>query len=82
MSDLRALFEAIGRLPPDELEKVRDHIQQRRLELDQVRRSNEDVEERIAGIREALAEFREGLSERELNDIVAAIRDGNKVAGD
>jgi hypothetical protein len=76
MSDLQTVLDAIDRLPPDELEQVREHIKERRQNDNRARRLNEDVEERIAGIREALAEFREGLTAEELNDLVNAIRLG------
>lgn len=75
MSDLQTLFEVIDQLPPDELEQVERHIEQRRQELNQVRVNSEDVEERIAALHKATENFWEGFTEVEVEEIVAAMND-------
>lgn len=71
MGDLQTIFEAIDRLPPDELEQVHNHVVERRTLQKQI--AEESVEERIAALNEAFAEMREGLSEAELAEMIEAM---------
>jgi len=75
MTDLEAILQAINTLPENDLDKVRERI-------DQLTRNPEhhlqhvDVENWIANLYIAINEFREGLSETELRDIVNSMNIG------
>lgn len=69
MSNLQALLEAIDRLPPDELEQVHEHVEERRALQRQI--ADESVEERIAALHQATDNFWEGFSDAEIDEIVA-----------
>jgi DNA repair exonuclease SbcCD ATPase subunit len=70
MTDMQALFHTIEQLSPAELEQVRQFVEERRDQLQQIRLpTDEEVEARINALHEAFAELREGLSEQDLQEI-------------
>jgi hypothetical protein len=73
MTDLQTLLEAIDRLEPDELETVRERIEQRRTQMENGIARGETPEARIAILKQAFAEMRAGLSSQELQEVIEAI---------
>ena len=67
---LQELLSALDNLSPDELEKVRQHIEERDKPAER-ERDNPDLW--IAKLDQAIAEFREGLSEEDLAEITTAM---------
>jgi hypothetical protein len=73
MMNLQTLLDAIDRLEPDELETVRERIEQRRGQMEIGIARGETPEERIAILNQAFAEMRAGLSSEELQEVVEVI---------
>ena len=75
MTDLEAILDAIDALPKNDLNKVRQHINQLTSGSD-LQHQDSDVENWIGNLHAAVDEFREGLSETELRDIVNSMNIG------
>ena len=75
MTDLEAILQAIDSLPENDLDKVRQRIDQR-IHNPEHSIPNHDVEEWITDLHAAIDEFREGLSETELREIVNSMNMG------
>jgi flagellar biosynthesis chaperone FliJ len=75
MTDLEAILEAIDSLQGNDLDKLRQRINQRTHSSAPYIQSH-DVEEWITNLHTVIDEFREGLSETELQDIVNSMNIG------
>jgi hypothetical protein len=71
MADLQAIFDVISHLSPEELEQVRQYVEEQ--QKPRIIRAAGTPKERIAALDEALKAFREGLIEEDLKEIVWAM---------
>ncbi|MCI0710232.1 MAG: hypothetical protein L0154_08720 [Chloroflexi bacterium] len=71
MTDLQEILHSVEKLSLDDLETLRQRIEerQRRLQTSEI----QDAQARVAALHEALEAFREGLSEADLQEIVRAM---------
>ena len=75
MTDLEAILQAIDSMPINDLDTVRQRIDQR-IHSPEMNRQDADVENWITNLHGAIDEFREGLSETKLRDIVTSMNIG------
>lgn len=73
MTDLQQLFHEIEKLPPEELEQVRQFVEERSQQPKFGELSNREVEARLESLHNAIGAFREGLSEEELQELLDAM---------
>ena len=75
MTDLEAILQAIDSLPENDLDKVRQRIDQRTHNPERSIQ-NHDAEDWISDLHAAIDAFRDGLSETELREIVNSMNMG------
>lgn len=69
MTDLQMLFTEIEQLEPEELQQIHDFVQERYVQMHQIKRAIGNPNERITKLRAALENFREGISDEEMRKI-------------
>jgi tyrosyl-tRNA synthetase len=71
MADLQAIFDVISHLSPEELEQVRQYVEEQ--QKPRIIRATGTPKERIAALRQAQKKFREGFTDEELHEITQAM---------